>query len=361
MIIIFGFLFLLNSILFLKKFGIRLFSVRYFEMGITIRGHHPATACAVEEAKLHEEGFVDVFDGFDLLRRGGGDGVETHGPAIEFFDDSDEDFSIRLVEAELVDADQGETFFGQFQVHGLEPLHRGEITHPFEEAVGDAGGFAGASGDLADRLVLDFDVEDRRRALEDAFHLGILVEIQFENMTETVAQGRRQQARLGGGADQGEFGQVDAHGSGGRPLADDDVEREILHGGIQDFLDLRLEAVDFVDEQDVIFLEVAQNRGQVALLFDGGARGGLDVDPHFVGDDVGQRGFAQARGTVEQDVLDGLLAFLGRLQGDREIALDVLLAHVFAQNFRTQAQVELFDVALDLRGAGDGVVSFDHS
>ena len=36
-----------------------------------------------------------------------------------------------------------------------------------------------------------------------------------------------------------------------RPLADDEVELEVLHRRIEDFLDRRIEPVDLVDEQHV--------------------------------------------------------------------------------------------------------------
>jgi hypothetical protein len=59
-------------------------------------------------------------------------------------------------------------------------------------------------------------------------------------------------------------------------------------------------------------------------------------------------------------VLDGLLSFFGRLHGDFQVALDVLLADVFRQSLGAQSDLELLHIALDFLGAGDGVFSFDH-
>src|SRR3546814_3741009 len=50
---------------------------------------------------------------------------------------------------------------------------------------------------------------------------------------------------------QGEGREVDPDRARRRPLADDEVEMEILHGGIEHFLDRRGEPVDLVDEQHV--------------------------------------------------------------------------------------------------------------
>ena len=48
------------------------------------------------------------------------------------------------------------------------------------------------------------------------------------------------------------------------PLADDEVDLKIFHGGVQGFFDGRGQPVDFVDEQDVVGLQVCQDRGEVA-------------------------------------------------------------------------------------------------
>ena len=63
-------------------------------------------------------------------------------------------------------------------------------------------------------------------------------------------------------------GQLDLDRARRRPLADDEVELVVLHGGIEDLLDRRVEPVDLVDEQDVAVLEVGQQRGEVAGLGD---------------------------------------------------------------------------------------------
>ena len=51
-----------------------------------------------------------------------------------------------------------------------------------------------------------------------------------------------------------------------RPFADHQIEFEILHRGIENFLHRRIEAMDFVDEQHVARLEIGENGGQIARL-----------------------------------------------------------------------------------------------
>ncbi len=61
----------------------------------------------------------------------------------------------------------------------------------------------------------------------------------------------------------------------------------ILHGGIEDLLHRRIEAVDLVDEQDVAGLEVRQDRRQIAGLGQDGAGGGAKPDAQLARDDLG--------------------------------------------------------------------------
>jgi hypothetical protein len=117
-----------------------------------------------------------------------------------------------------------------------------------------------------------------RRAAHDAREFFRRVELQALHDAEAVAQRRGQQARARGGADQGEGRQVELDRAGRGALADHDVDLEILHRRIQDFLDLRRQAMDLVDEQHVVRLQVGQQRREVAGLFDHRAGGLAQAD-----------------------------------------------------------------------------------
>ena len=120
--------------------------------------------------------------------------------------------------------------------------------------------------------------------------------------------------------------QVQPDAAGVRPLVDDDVELEVLHRRVEVFLDGLLQTVDFVDEQHVACLEVGEQAGEVAGLLDGRAAGALEVRAHRLGEDVGERGLAEAGRAAEQDVVERFAALLGGLHGDLEPLLDLGLA-----------------------------------
>ena len=109
-------------------------------------------------------------------------------------------------------------------------------------------------------------------------------------------------------------------------LAQQDVESEVLHRGVQGLLDGGRQTVDLVDEQDLPVTLLRENAGQIPLALQ---RGGLDHgDPsaHLLGDDVRQRGLAQAGRAVEEQVVERLVAALGGLDEDLEVVGDRLLA-----------------------------------
>ena len=120
------------------------------------------------------------------------------------------------------------------------------------------------------------------------------VELQPVDDAETVAERRSEEPRAGGRADEGERRQVELEGSRGRPFPDHDVDLVVLHRRIEDLLDGRIQAVDFVDEEHVTGLEVGQQGGEVAAALDDRARRLAQIRPHFVGDDVREGGLAEA-------------------------------------------------------------------
>ena len=97
----------------------------------------------------------------------------------------------------------------------------------------------------------DADAEHAGAAIDDQLELGLGIEIQPHRNAEAVAQRIGEEAGARGGADQRELREIDLHRARRRPLADDEVELEILHRRIEDFLDRRIEPVDLVDEQHV--------------------------------------------------------------------------------------------------------------
>ena len=137
-------------------------------------------------------------------------------------------------------------------------------------------------------------------------------------------------------ADDGEWLQAQAQRPRRRTLADHHVERVVLHRRVQDLLDRAIEAVDLVDEQDVVVVERGQHRGKVAGPFDRRPRRVPDVHPELARDDGRERRLAQARRAVQEDVVGRLSPALRGLQEHREVGFHLALADVFVERARPE-------------------------
>ena len=104
-----------------------------------------------DEAGLEEEGFYDVFEGVAFFAHGGGHGVDADGAAFVVAGHDGHEAAVEGIEAEVVDAFEGEGLVQHIGCEVAVGADDGEIADAAEEAVGDARGAAGAGGDLEER------------------------------------------------------------------------------------------------------------------------------------------------------------------------------------------------------------------
>ncbi len=119
--------------------------------------------------------------------------------------------------------------------------------------------------------MLELDIEKGGGAANDGGEVlgGIVVESVSD--AEAGAEWGAEESCASGGADEGEAREVEANRAGGGSLIDDDIDAEIFDGGVEVFFDDFGEAMDFVDEEDISFLEAGEEASEVASFFDGGA------------------------------------------------------------------------------------------
>ena len=94
--------------------------------------------------------------------------------------------------------------------------------------------------------------------------------------------------------------------------------------------------MNFVDKQNVALRQIRQNAGKVARMLDGRARSYPNLTAHFGRDNIGKRGFAQARRAVKQNVIERLFSAFCRLYVNCEIAFDFFLTDVFGHTCRAK-------------------------
>src|SRR5581483_4884290 len=148
--------------------------------------------------------------------------------------------------------------------------------------------------------------ENAGGTLDDARELGLAVELEAQHDAEAIAQWRRQQPRARRGADQRKRRKIELDRAGGGPLADDDVELVVLHRRIKNLFDDRAQAMDLIDEERVVRLQIREYGGEIAGPLEHRARGVPQAHAHLVRDDVGERRLAESRRPEEEHVIERL-------------------------------------------------------
>ena len=319
-----------------------------------------AAGSALEKAELQEVGLVIILDRAGLVAGQGGDSGQTDGAIAVVFEHKAEHIAIGGIEAEFVDFHQLQGTQRHLVVDNPVAVYVGVIADAVDEAVRDAGSFSGARREKGGGGRLDFRIEDFRGAVDDLLDFGFAVIFEAVEDPEAVAKRTGEGAGAGRGADYGELREVEADVVGGGAFPDDDVEFIIFHRGVEDFFDGAAETVDFVDEEDVAFLEIGEDAGEVAGALDCWARGDAEICAHFVSDYVCHSGFPETRGAVEENVIQSraVVALFYCVDGEAEIRFHTLLADIVREGQGAERFFELllfevsflvlwFDDALD--------------
>jgi hypothetical protein len=131
--------------------------------------------------------------------------------------------------------------------------------------------------------------------------------------------------------DQGERLHLERDGRRARALADDHVDPEVLHGGVEQLLGRPGDAVDLVDEQHLAGRQAGHQRGQVTGPLQRRSAGDPDPGAELSGDDHRERRLAEPGRTGQQHVVRRAAATAGALQHQRHLLADPLLADELVQ------------------------------
>ena len=157
--------------------------------------------------------------------------------------------------------------------------HLRVIADAAQQAVGDARRPPAAARDLLGRAVLDRDTSSScAERCTIVFNSSTRVRIQPQHQPEAAAQRRADQALPRGRADRGELRHRQRMRARARARAHQDIDAEILQRRVEHLLHVRQQAVNLVDEEDLVQPDVAEDAGEVELLLQdrAGGRGERD-------------------------------------------------------------------------------------
>src|SRR5215471_2092985 len=102
-----------------------------------------ATRGAVEKTNLHQEWFVDFFDGFRLLSQCGGERVHAHRSALVLFNDGQEQPPVDFIESVVIDFHHAQSCLSRGGINLAGPAYLGIVADATEQTVRDARRSAG--------------------------------------------------------------------------------------------------------------------------------------------------------------------------------------------------------------------------
>ena len=234
------------------------------------------------------------------------------GRAAEPAAEDVEDGAVEPVEPELVDLVEVERCVRDLEGDRAVGADLGVVADPAQQPVGDPRRAARPRGDLGRTLRRDGYAEQPGRAVHDPVELGDVVELEVAGEAEPVAQRPGQQPGPGGGPDHRERRDLQRDRGGARPLADDDVDPEVLHREVEHLLGGARHPVDLVDEEDVAVVHPGEDRGEVAGVGERRATGDPERRADLGRDDHRQRGLAEPGRAGEQHVVGRAVAAAAR-------------------------------------------------
>ena len=211
---------------------------------------------------------------------------------------------------------------------GSDSLGAGEgvVADPAQKIVGDPRGASATACDFGGGGVIEFHSQEGCGAAHDRSQVFDGVVVEAVGDSETGAKGGTEEAGAGGCTDEGEAGEIQADGASGRALVDNDIDPEVLNGGVEILFDDFGQAVNFIDEEDISLLKSSKETGEIACFFNRGTRSGANGGIHFRAQDVGESGFPKSRRSTEEKVIEGLRASAGGVEKDSKAILQLRLA-----------------------------------
>ncbi len=315
-------------------------------MSVRRRRSAAAARRTAQKADLHEIRLVNVLNRDGLLADRRGQRFQPDGSAVVKLDQRVQQAPVVRVQSDLVDLQAVERQLRGFGGDVPPRNDLGEIPDAFQQPVRNPRRAAGTRRDFERAVRLDGNSENLSAPRYDARQLARCVKLQPQHHAEAVAQRRAELAGPRGGADQGEFRKGQMVRSRHLPFPGDNIEGEVLHGGVKDFFHAAGKAVDFIDEKHVTRAEVRQDRREVARLFDRGPGRDAEIYAEFVRYDARQRRLAKAGRTVQQHVVEAFFPLLRRFDENGKILLHLILTDIFRKGARTE---RIFDRTV-LRG-----------
>ena len=290
----------------------------------------------MQVALLDQVGFDHVLNGLALFANARRNVVQPNRAAVKAVNDCFEQFAVHQIEPLGVDIEHGQGSVGNIQRDLPRAFDISIVAHPAQQPVGNARRAARAPRNLKAARIIGGHMEQAGAAAHDARQLFGGVELQPRHDAKAVAQRVGQHAGAGGGTHQREGLQIKLDRARRRALANHDVDFVVFQRRVENLFHHGGQAVDFVDEQDIVFFQVGQKRSEVLGLFQHRAAGLPQLDAELMRNDVRQGGLAQAGRAKQQHMVQRLVALARRADENLQLLAHLGLAHVLVEQLGAQ-------------------------
>ena len=202
-----------------------------------------------------------IHDGVGFFANRSRDGVQSYRAPVIFLDDSSQHAAVDIVQPKRIDLQQIERFLRYLARDRPISAHLGIVTYAAQQSQGDTRRATRAMTHFFDPALIAGNLQHIRSAPDDSLHGIQIIVIQSINRSEPGPQRSRDQRQPRSRADDGEMRQLQADGTRRGPLAYDDVQCEIFHSRVENFLHSPSQPVDFIDEKYIPRAQVGQDGG----------------------------------------------------------------------------------------------------
>ncbi len=184
--------------------------------------------------------------------------MESDGASGEGVGEGLEDLAIESVESEFIDPEGSENLLARDGIRDIVPNHL-IISEDFDETIDDTRRPTAFLGDEhMDSWSRDDDSEESKRSRDDRLEIDEFVEVEFEDISESIPEWSGDLREFGRRTDEGKLGDIHFDGCRARPRSNHDIDREIFHRTIENLLNLRFEAMNLIDEKHISFFEARE-------------------------------------------------------------------------------------------------------
>src|SRR5690554_3326593 len=177
-----------------------LISVRPFnpEVDIGVVSDYPPTRGAHHEPLLDQVGLEYILDGVALFADRGRKTVDSHRATAELFDHRQQKATVHVIKAALIHIQHVQRQIGNVLGDTAITLHFGKVARSAQQSVGDSRRAARATCHFTCALFIDVGTRQSPRAHDNAGQILNRVILKPLYDSETVTQGRSEQARPSG-------------------------------------------------------------------------------------------------------------------------------------------------------------------